>query len=163
MSRYKGLLLLVGLVVIVPWVVWNIAIGGTVRLARESKRMEREIAQLEGDRRERPAGGTVEVAGGAELASGNVIADIMGCDAGRRCSVVSYTPYVTQSEGTFEVHTAELTLSGGYADLLRLTERAERQAPSCRLVSAVFRSVKQRQRQPAQLRVTLILQQITEI
>lgn len=159
MSMYKGLLYIAGLLVAVPWLVYNLAIADTVKLDRELKRVRREIAQLQGHRSDVPAM-VAEIASG--LDNGELIPHIMDCDAGCRCAVVKYTPYVTESRDGFAVHTAELVLSGGYADLVRLVERAETETSGSRLVSAAFRSIRQRQRKQTQLQVTLILQQITK-
>ncbi len=159
MSRYKGLLYLAGLIVAAPWLVYNLAIADTVKLDRELKRAKGEIAQLQGQKRDAPAM-IAETASG--LDNGELIPFIMDCEVGERCAVVKYTPYITESRDGLAVHTAELVLSGGYADLVRLVERAETGASGSRLVSAAFRSVRQRQRKQTQLHVTLVLQQITK-
>lgn len=160
MSRYKGLLYLTGLLVAAPWLVYNIAIYDTVKLDRELKRAQEEIAQLQGRRSDAPTM-VAEVSSG--LDNGELIPRIMDCDAGRRCAVVKYTPYITESRDGLSVHTAELILSGTYADLVCLVERAETGASGSRLVSASFRSIRQRQRKQTQLQVTLVLQQIITI
>ncbi len=152
------MLYLTGLLVAAPWLVYNVAISDTVKLNRELKHARREIAQLQRQKRDAPAM-VVETASG--LDNGELIPSIMDCDAGGRCAVVRYTPYITENHDGLAVHTAELVLSGGYTDLVRLVERAETGDPGSRLVSAAFRSVRQRQRRQTQLQVTLILQQIT--
>lgn len=161
-EKYRGLAYLAGLLVVVPWLVYSFAIAGTVRLGRELKRTEKEIALLESGRSVDTGGEAIVARGASGLQDGGVISRMMDCEAGGRCAVVRYTPYITETREGLSVHTAELTLSGGYADLLRLVERVETQAGGGRLVSAMFRSVRQRQRRQTQLQVTLILQQITE-
>ncbi|MDL2319682.1 hypothetical protein LJC45_00925 [Alistipes sp. OttesenSCG-928-B03] len=159
-GKYKGLLYLAALLVVVPWFVYRVAIADTVRMKRELKQTQREIVRLQNQSRSEGAA-TGAIAGNAlELQSGGLIPRITDCEADARCTVVKYTPYVTESRDGLAVHTAELVLSGTYADLVRLVERAETQLASCRLVSANFKSIRQRQRKPTQLQVTLVLQQI---
>jgi hypothetical protein len=143
MSRFKGLAYLIGLVVVVPWLTYNLAIGKTVRTAREAGRANKEIAELKG----RGAGAPVEK-GEPKLQNGAIMTRI----SGGGCTVVKYTPYITESRGGLAVHTAQLVLSGPYKNLVRVVERAEKES---RLVSVEFKSAKDG------LRATLILQEIT--
>ncbi|MCL2562123.1 MAG: hypothetical protein FWE10_07405 [Rikenellaceae bacterium] len=161
--KYKGLLMLAGLLIVVPYLVYRVAIADTVRMNREMKRTERQITRLQNQSRtERAAEGAV-LQTVSDIQSGDLLPRIMDCDAGARCVVVKYTPCITESRDGLAVHTAELVLSGTYADLLRLIERIETDIGSCRLVSATFRSIVQRQRRQTQLHVTLILQQIIKL
>jgi hypothetical protein len=163
MRKYRGLLMLAGLLVAVPWIAYRLAIADTVRMGRELRRTETEIARLQNQAVTQRSAGSVALRSVSDLQSGDLIPRIMDCEAGGRCVVVKYTPYITESRDGLAVHTAELVLSGTYADLLRLIERIEERESSCRLVSATFRSITQRQRRQTQLHVTLILQQITKL
>lgn len=145
MNKYKGLVYLIGLVVVVPWLTYNLAISKTVRIAREARKAKKEIAALQG----RGEGVAIEKADPI-LQNGDIIARI----SGGGCTVVKYTPYITENRDGLTVHTAELVLSGTYKNLLRLVERAEKEA---RLISTEFKNVK------GGLRATLILQEITSV
>ncbi len=112
------MLYLAGLIVAAPWLVYNVAISDTVKLDRELKRAKGEIAQLQGQKRDAPAMVVETVSG---LDNGELIPRIMDCDAGGRCAVVKYTPYITESRDGLAVHTAELVLSGTYTDLSNTT------------------------------------------
>lgn len=163
MNKYKGVLYLIGLLVIVPWFVYSIAISDTVRANRELKMMGQEIAHLQSRRRQGNTVGAGVIADSKYgLQGGDIIPRLMDCVSGVRCMVVEYTPFITESRDGLVVHTAELVLDGAYADLVRLIERAETELSTCRLVSVSFKRVKQRQRKQPQLNVTLILQQITK-
>ncbi len=134
---------LAALVVVVPWLGWSLAIGKTVRMARGTRKAERECAELRG----RTVDRAVEK-GEPRLQNGSIIAKI----SGGGCTVLKYTPYITESRDGLTVHTAEFVLGGTYKNLVRLVERAEKEA---RLMSVVFAGVK------GELQATLILQEIT--
>ncbi len=143
MSRYKGLAYLIGLVVVAPWLAYNLAIAKTVGQAREARRAGREIVMLESRSVDTPV-----VKSEPKLGNGAIMARV----AGGGCEVVKYTPYITDSRDGLTVHTAEMVVSGGYTDLVRLVERVEKES---RLVSVMFGSTKNG------LQATLILQEIT--
>jgi hypothetical protein len=143
MRRYKGLAYLIGLVVAMPWLTYDLAIGKTVRAAGEARKAEKEIAELQG----RSVNTPVE-RGGPNLQNGDIIARM----SGGGCTVVKYTPYITESRDGLTVHTAQLVLGGSYKNLVRRVERAEKEA---KLVSVEFKNTKEG------LRATLILQEIT--
>ena len=163
LDKYKGLLYLAGLLIAGPWLVYNMAIKDTVKLKRELKRTEKEIIQIQSQgKREASAPMGIIPVSHNELQDGDLISKLMSCEAGSRCTVVKYTPYITENRDGLAVHTAELVLSGTYTDLVRLIEQTESRSKSYRLVSTTFKSIKQRQRKQTQLHATLILQQITK-
>ena len=58
------------------------------------------------------------------------------------------------------VHTAQLTLAGGYAPLLRVVGELERTLPRCRLRSLGWQSSADRRTRCLQLTLTLYIQQV---
>ncbi len=143
MNRYKGLAYLAGLVVVVPLLTYNLTIRKTVRMAHEARKGEREIVVLQGHGEVDPVEKSKP-----SLQNGDIITRI----SGGGCTVIKYTPYITESRNELTVHTAQLVLGGTYKNLLRLVERAEEES---RLVSVEFRNIKN------ELRATLIFQEIT--
>ena len=58
------------------------------------------------------------------------------------------------------VHTARLTLTGGYTALVRLVDTLERTLPACRLRSLDWQTAADRRTRQMQLTLTLYIQQI---
>ena len=161
LEKYKGLLYLAGLVIVVPYLVFSLAISDNVRMGRETKKIERETEALKA-KAGQSGSSAVNIINRSDLTR-DAISDIMGMVGSARCNVVKYTPYITESRDGLTVHTNELTVSGRYSDLLKLTAAVENGLPGLRLVSTSFRTVRQRQKKEVQLHMTLILQQITSM
>lgn len=160
-GKYKGLIYLTGLVIVIPWLAWRMAIAGNVEMSTQAGRFEKQTAALRAKAAQAETAPAAAVLTAGVLQSGVPIPVIMGSEAGSRCKVVRYTPYITESRDGLAVHTAELVVSGAYADLLRLVAAAEGNGEGYRLVSAAFRSIRQRHKKETQLQLTMILQQIT--
>ena len=62
-----------------------------------------------------------------------------------------------------EIHTAQLTLTGPFAELLRTVETLERRLPACRLRSAEWQTATRPRTRRTQLTLTLYIQQLTLI
>ena len=75
--------------------------------------------------------------------------------------IVKYTPYLTREEGKLLVHTGELVLSGNFVSLLRVMHRVEIDEGLGRIVSVGFRLFRDRAKKERQLRMTLVVQQLT--
>ena len=64
---------------------------------------------------------------------------------------------------TFGSVTAQLTLTGPFAELLRTVETLERRLPACRLRSAEWQTATRPRTRRTQLTLTLYIQQLTLI
>ena len=62
-----------------------------------------------------------------------------------------------------EIRTAQLTLTGPFAELLRTVDALERHLPACRMRSAEWQTVVQPRTRRTQLTLTLHIQQLTLI
>ena len=74
-----------------------------------------------------------------------------------------YVPVTTLRQDGIEIHTAQLTLTGPFAELLRTVETLERRLPACRLRSAEWQTATRPRTRPTQLTLTLYIQQLTLI
>ena len=152
---YRGVTLLALLVVALPWAAWRFALHDTLAAWRECGRLERRLEALA------PATGgdaPPAVTPPESILSGGLL------DSVRRFAPVGvhatgYVPAVTLQQDGIEIHTAQLTLTGPFAELLRTVDALERRLPACRLRSAEWQTTTQpRTRQP-QLTLTLYIQQ----
>lgn len=75
--------------------------------------------------------------------------------------MVKYTPYLTREEGKLQVHTGELVLSGSFISLLKVMHYMEKEGHPGKIVSAGFRLFDDRAKKERQLRMTLVVQQLT--
>ena len=75
--------------------------------------------------------------------------------------MVKYTPYLPREVGKLQVHTGELVLSGSFTSLLRVMHYMEKEGQPGKIVSAGFRLFDDRAKKERQLRMTLVVQQLT--
>ncbi len=152
--RYRGLAMTTALLVLLPAVAWRHALSDTLRTACECRRLRTRISTVPetysdsndtfSDRRELILSGMI-----LGLVPDNV--SVTGC-----------TPSITERQGTLEVHTAELTMTGTFADLLRAMHFIEREVPECAVHSAVWRITADHTARSRQLTLTLYIQQLVK-
>ena len=82
-------------------------------------------------------------------------------ECGRRAT--GYVPVTTLRQDGIEIHTAQLTLTGPFAELLRTVETLERRLPACRLRSAEWQTATRPRTRRTQRTLTLYIQQLTLI
>lgn len=164
-AKYKGLTYLLLLLVVLPWAAWSLALKDTASKWRAYGKERRELAVL----RETAASESGHVAAGAVLQTGEIIASgqflrlISETADANRVAVERYTPYLTENGDGIEIMTGEITVSGDYISLVRVIDHIEWKIGACKLVSADFRSAKDRRSGRIKLTATLLVQQMTEI
>lgn len=160
MKKYTGLLKLSALGIVLPWIVWEFALKGTVKLW---KRYEGEKARMEQLGERRLPGETV-VAEKYEnelvLAEGKLLDEMAKSVRQGGIGVVRYVPVVLYREGKYVLYAGELVLSGSYAGLLRWLEDLRKKIPSVKVVSASFRLYREKYGDRPDLRLTLVLVQL---
>ena len=155
--RYRGIALLTLLAVALPWGVWHFALHDTIRTWRDCRRL---AARLETLAPETGQSGTVTVDAEELILSGGLLDTVRRAAEDRCVRITGYEPCATRREEGAAVHTAQLTLTGGYADLLRVVDALERRLPGCRLRSLDWRTATDRRTHRKQLVLTLYVQQI---
>ena len=153
--RYRGLGLLALLVVALPWMAWRFALSDTFVAWRECRRLERRLEALAPTARPlRPS--AVEV---PELILSGGLLDSVRRFAPVGVHATGYVPAVTLQQDGIEIRTAQLTLTGPFAELLRTVDALERRLPACRLRSAEWQTTTQLRTRRTQLVLTLYVQQ----
>lgn len=158
--RYRGLGLLALLVVALPWMAWRFALHDTFAAWRECRRLERRLEALA------PAAPTARPLRPSAGAAPELILSGGLLDSVRRFAPVGvhatgYVPAVTLQQDGIEIRTAQLTLTGPFAELLRTVDALERRLPACRLRSAEWQTTTQPRTRRTQLTLTLHIQQLT--
>ena len=72
-------------------------------------------------------------------------------------------PYGAEEEEGLELHTAQLSLTGRFTDLVRFIRHTRQTLPQCRMCAAVWLCTIDRTTRQPQLTLTLYLQQLTQI
>ena len=161
-NEHRGLLKLVGMIVTVPLVAWFFGFRQTVGIWRECKARQATIDRLSASE----SGSTTrlpgnEVTGKQVLNNGIILQRIEESVENNGVKIVKYTPYLTREEGRLRVHTGELVLSGSFVSLLRVMHHVETGEGLGRIVSTGFRLFRDRAKKERQLRMTLVIQQLT--
>ena len=125
--RYRGVVLLSLIVLVLPWAAWRFALRDTFGAWRDCRRLSAAGVQ------------------GAELIlSGGLLDTVRLAAAHAAVQVAGYEPLVTLRQDGLAVHTARLTLTGGCTALLRVVAELERALPRCRLRSMEWRTATDR-------------------
>lgn len=157
--KYRGVLLLTLLVLVLPWAAWRFALRDTFDAWRDCRRLSAQLAVMTPD--SEPGEFSAAAVQGAELVlSGLLLDSVRQAAADGAVQVAGYEPLVTLQQDGMAVHTAQLTLTGGYTALVRVVADLERKLPRCRLRSMVWRTAIDRRARRTQLILTLYIQQI---
>ena len=160
--RYRGLGLLALLVLALPWAAWRFALSDTFGAWRECGRLERRLDALAPTT---PATGAAVPAAveAPELILSGGLLDSMRRFAPAGVRATGYVPVTTLRQDGIEIRTAQLTLTGPFAELLRTVDALERHLPACPMRSAEWQTVVQPRTRRTQLTLTLHIQQLTLI
>lgn len=160
--KYRGIVYLFLLVVLLPWTAWHYAVGDTVRAALECRRLTARL-DVAGIHTAVSAFNPTTFAHQRELVLSGVLLDtLQGEIASRNLRVTGYVPFVTEQQEGLELHTAQLSLTGRFTNLVRFIRHTQRALPQCRLCAAVWQSTTDRQTRQPQLVLTLYVQQLTQ-
>ncbi len=161
-KEHRGLLKLVGIVVMVPLVAWFFGFRQTVRLWRECESRQETISRLSVNEPGKVTRLPENEVTGKQVLNNGVLLERIGKEVeSNGVKIVKYTPYLTREEGRLLVYTGELVLSGNFVSLLRVMHRVEIDEGLGRIVSVGFRLFHDRAKKERQLRMTLVVQQLT--
>ncbi|WP_295940249.1 hypothetical protein [uncultured Alistipes sp.] len=156
--KYRGVLLLALLVILLPWAAWRFALRDTVGAWRDCRRLGVQLAAAPPQVQEQQS---VQVAQDREMILSGLLLDAVRQAAARRSAeVTGYEPLVTLQQDGLEIHTAQLTLSGSYAALLQVVGELERSLPGCRLCSLEWRTAADRRTRRTSLGLKFYVQQV---
>ena len=160
--KYRGIVWLFLLVVLLPWAAWHYAAGDTVRAAIECRRLTARL-DAAGSQTAVSAFDPSAYAEQRELVLSGILLDtLQGEIAARSLRVTGYVPVVTEQQDGLALHTAQFSLTGRFTDLVRFVRHVRRLLPQCRLRAAVWRCATDRATRRPQLTLTLYVQQLTQ-
>lgn len=155
--KYKGLVSLVLLTIVLPWIIWHFALRNTFNVWYDCRQLDSRIKAMETDTIHRAN----FVADRYDLVfSGELLDVVRGMTAESDVQIIGYEPQVNVQYDGLSVHTAQLILVGGYVSLLRIVRNMEHRLPRCCLHTLEWRTVIDRQIQHKQLVLTLYVQQV---
>lgn len=157
--KYRGLLLLFLLVVMLPVVAWRLALADTFSAWMDCHRLEK---RLDGVSTSLPTVGITPrpLPSAQELILSGALIDSVRRFSAATLQVAGYLPVTTLQQDGIEIHTAQLILTGSFHDLLRSVQALEQHLPECRIQSLQWQCAKQYRTRKLQLSLTLYIQQL---
>lgn len=160
--KYRGLAVLALLIIVLPWTAWRFALRDTFGAWRGCRRLTTQLAAM--TPAVQPGKPSVRATQGPELVLSGLLLDVVRqAAAGRSVQIAGYEPLVTLQQDGMAVHSAQLTLTGCFTELLHVVGELERTLPRCRLRSLGWHTATDRRTQRTQLMLTLYMQQIVLI
>ena len=158
-GTYSGIIKCVLLLIIAPVLLWGLSLRKTMDLYHRNRQSEVRGISLKTDKGQ---GGTTALPKAQEsyLSTGKILDVIASYTSGEKVSILRYTPYLTGSEGNFNLYTGTLVLSGGYTALLKTVSLIERSSLPLQVVSVDFHKQKQPKDKSEILLLTIVLQQL---
>lgn len=156
--RYRGLGLLVLLFVVLPWAGWRFALHDTCAAWRECRHLESRLDAL--GPIPASAAAVPRAAAMPELILSGALLDSVRRMAPTGVQATGYTPATTLRQDGIEIRTAQLTLAGSFAGLLRTVDMLERRLTECRLQSVEWRTTTEPRTRRVQLTATIYIQQL---
>lgn len=156
--RYRGLGLLALLFVVLPWAGWRFALHDTCAAWRECRHLESRLDAL--GAAPAAAAAVPRAAAMPELILSGALLDSVRRMASPGVQATGYTPATTLRQDGIEIRTAQLTLAGPFAGLLRTVDMLERRLTECRLQSVEWRTTTEPRTRRVQLTATIYMQQL---
>lgn len=161
-NKYKGILYLTLLVVILPLCAYWLAIKQSVDIIFDMSKKQETISQLDHNGEKHKPKSELSLSSNDIIQSGIILDKIFTKDSTHNVEVAKYTPYLTFGDSNISIYTAELTLKGDFISILKVIDNVERNIPECTLSSLLLRTIIDRQSNTKQLFATLYIQQIVK-
>ena len=159
MKKSSGeLIRLFMLLVVLPLAAWCLGVGPTIAQWRKYRAEQSEVQILEA---KESAPKTSTELHKDLLNSGDLLKAVFPRIEKNGIHVDLYVPYRTGTRGAITLTSAEIVLRGGYIPLLKAISVLEHDFPEISLRSAEFASTNNPHEKKPQLRVSLIVQQLT--
>lgn len=158
--KYRGVVMVAALVVLLPVAAWRFALAGSFATWRDCRRLEKRLEQVaptvsDSDMSVRCAVTTSDL-----ILSGALLDTVRRYAAPELC-ITGYLPVTTSQQDGIEIRTAQLMLTGSFHELLQSVQALEEHLPECRLRSLQWQTVVQHRTRKPQLVLTLYIQQLT--
>lgn len=162
MKRFKGLIFLFLLLILLPLCVYQLALKKTISQYRLLHQEKVELNDLQKQMKLSPTT-TFEDYGDDLLQNGQLINLMSQNMTLNNVKIERYTPILHKEEGFFKEFTVEIVFEGQFISLIKLINELETKYSSCKIASANFKIQKQRQQNKEKLYLTLWIQQLNNI
>lgn len=163
LGKYKGLASLALLLVVLPLAAWKLAVADTVRMHRESRRMEKAI-ELAGDGEGQGGKSGSGVIATTDMIQSPLLMETMGLIAANNgAKVTGYTHYTNQNDNGLLWQTAEIELTGTYRAIVKAVYEIESDIAPSKLASLAIRMVRDPYNRKGKLVAILYIEQLRQI
>ncbi|MDR2125809.1 MAG: hypothetical protein LBP63_03120 [Prevotellaceae bacterium] len=163
LTKYKGIVYLIALLIILPMMVYLLALNKTLNTYTEYHKTLAEIENLEATMTNADAKTPEQVMSQDYISNGlilNYINNSDKLDAGDIIIDKFIPSKIDLGNGLF-VHTAQITVYSDYISIVKAINNLET-ANMCKIVSVHFQSEQNRQTNRVKLKANIIIQQIQE-
>jgi hypothetical protein len=165
LSKYKGIVYLAALLVILPTMVYLLAFSKTLNTYIENNRTLDEIENLEASMTN-ASEKTPEISIISQdyISNGLIVNYIKNGDKTYNNDIVidKFIPSKIDLGNGLFLHTAQITVYSDYISIVKALNNLEKTANQCNIISVHFQSERNRQTNNVKLKATIIIQQILE-
>lgn len=158
----QGILKLAVFLLLIPLIAWFFGFRRTYRLWQESRIQQERLEYLRSGEKDH----SFVFSGLPEkqvLNDGALLEYLSDFIKRNSITIMKYTPCLTRKEGGLQLYTGELVLGGDFISLLKMIRYIELHPEYGQIVSTAFEAFTDRNMQKKQLKVTLIIQQLTRV
>lgn len=159
--KYRGLAWLGLLFCILPWCIWHFALSSTFKIWHDCIRMK-HLAEQVSAASDMSLNMTASIQKDIPelILSGGVLDSLRRLSSNRDIHIAAYYPVVTMSLESAAVHSAQMTLTGRYVDLLQVVFQLGQELPNCRFRAMNWCTTINPRTRCQQLELTLYIQQL---
>ena len=163
LSKYKGIVYLVVLLIILPVAIYMLALGKTLNIYIANNKASSEIEKLEAAKVTEKIP-EVPVTSQDYISNGLILDYIKNNSTTQDGNIVidKFIPSKIDLGNGISVHTAQIVIYSDYISIVKTIDNLEKTANQCNLVSVNFKSETNRQTNNVKLKATIIIQQILE-
>ncbi len=160
-QKYKGILYLVLLVIVLPVAVYSFALRGTIVKWNRLAVVENTIDSLRSAPISSDTPSLQITIPNRDIISDGAIINIASQEMERsRVSVEKFTIYNIYDSENVKVVATEMELSGGYKSIVKVIDFIETNVSECRIASLEFRTKKRERQNVYYLSANILLQQV---
>lgn len=161
-KQHKVFIKLLIIIAMVPFSAWVFGFRQTVNLWMEYSVQQENVEKLHAEDTGKPLEPWEDgLTSKQVLNNGVLLEQLSGPVKDNRVTIVKYTPYLTREEGMLQVNTGELVLAGEFVSLLKVMNHVEHNGNLGKIISSGFQVFQDRAKKEKQLRMTLVIQQLT--
>lgn len=161
LNLYTGIIKIMGLLVLLPFVAYMLAISKTVSMYRNLKAQEQLLYSTQNISDNSPEK-IVALNDNEDVKSGAVIKILNTHMVDNSTMTDSYTPTLSYKSNGFAIYTGELILSGPFIDLTKLMSKLENGGRGYKIASVKYKTVNDVRSRNVKLLMTIIIQQVNK-